>query len=74
MIRYVVLFFLMICGVQAQTLDLGKVSVNELKEKSYPADTSAPAAITFKKAKSTFKYRNKSGFYIEHEFEFRIKI
>src|SRR6476661_8115120 len=68
------LFFVIGVSVQAQKLELGKVSVDELKEKVYPADTSAPAAITFKKVKSIFKYRRTTGFYIEHEFEFRIKI
>lgn len=57
-----------------QKMELGKVSEDELKEKAYPADTSAPAAIIFKKAKSKFKYRKTTGFYMEHEYEFRIKI
>jgi hypothetical protein len=59
--------------MHAQKLELGKVSAEELSERAYPADTTAPAAIIFKKAKSRFRYR-KDGFFIDHEYEFRIKI
>jgi hypothetical protein len=68
----IVLFFSL--GIQAQNQQLGKVSVSELEEKAYPDDTTAVAAITFKKGSSKFKYNQKSGFALEHEYEFRIKI
>ncbi len=61
-------------SAQSQKSEPGKVSVKELEEKAYPGDTSAVAAITYKKGKSIFKYRNKTGFSLEHEYEFRIKI
>lgn len=57
----------------SQKLELGKVSVAELQEKAYPADTTAPAAITYKRGRTIFKCR-KDGFYIDHEYEFRVKI
>ena len=57
-----------------QKYELGKVSVKELEEKFYPSDTSAPAAITYKKGKSFFTYNATDGFRLSHEYEFRIKI
>lgn len=77
MMKHICLLLLLLLSFlscPAQKLELGKVSEEELKEKAYPADTSAPAAIIFKKAKSKFRYRKQDGFYMEHEYEFRIKI
>jgi hypothetical protein len=68
------LFLLTFISVGAQKNQLGKVSVSELEEKVYPGDTTAAAAILFKKASSGFKYRKNVGFCLEHEYEFRIKI
>lgn len=58
----------------AQKYELGKVSVAELEEKRHPEDTTAAAAILYKKAETVFKYKGKTGFYLEHTYEFRIKI
>ena len=76
MMKQVLLFALVAFSLSAsaQKLELGKVSAEELKETAYPADTTAPAAIIFKKAKSVFKYRGRTGFYMEHQYDFRIKI
>ncbi|CAM3347804.1 DUF3857 domain-containing protein [Flavobacterium longum] len=63
-----------VCLAQSQKMELGKVSEAELREKLCPTDTTAPAAVIFKKATSKFRYRKKTGFYIDHEYEFRIKI
>jgi hypothetical protein len=68
-----VLFFV-VCMANAQKYELGKISVKELEEKSYSEDSTVAAAITYKKAKSIFKYRKNTGFYMEHQCEFRIKI
>jgi Domain of Unknown Function with PDB structure (DUF3857) len=57
----------------AQKLELGKVSVQELSEKQHPIDSNAVAAVLFNKAKTVFKYL-KDGFYMEHEYSYRIKI
>lgn len=59
---------------KAQNFDLGKVTVDQLKVKRHPKDTSAVAAILFKKAKTTFKYDNFKGFVSTTEFEYKIKI
>ena len=51
--------FIYFCGISkshAQNYELGKVTVAELKEKVNPKDTTAPAAILFKKGKTFFTY------------------
>jgi hypothetical protein len=60
--------------IKAQNYELGKVTVAELEEKVHPKDSSAPAAILFKKAKTFFTYNIKSGFTANHVYEFKIKI
>lgn len=59
----------------SQKYELGKVTIDELKEKVHPIDTSAVAAILFKKARTFFTqtYVN-GGFYLVTEVECRIKI
>ncbi|HEY1193264.1 DUF3857 domain-containing protein [Flavobacterium sp.] len=61
-------------NINAQKYELGKVTVAELQEKVNPADSSAPAAILFKKGKTVFSYNNKVGFSAIHTYEFKIKI
>ena len=58
----------------AQKFELGKVSLNELQEKTHPIDTSAAAAILYNKARTFFVYNITTGFSINTEYEFRIKI
>lgn len=58
----------------AQKFELGKVSINELQEKTHPIDTSAAAAILYNKARTFFVYNITTGFSINTEYEFRIKI
>lgn len=60
--------------VKAQNYELGKVTVAELEERAHPKDSSAPAAILFKKAKTFFIYDIKNGFTANHVYEFKIKI
>ena len=67
-----VLFFSNLLS-NAQKLELGKVSIQELQEKKHPLDSTAVAAFLFNKAKTSFKYL-KTGFYLEHEYSIRIKI
>ncbi|WP_428231476.1 DUF3857 domain-containing protein [Flavobacterium sp.] len=70
----VVFLFLGISKVTAQNYDLGKVTVAELKEKVNPKDTTAPAAILFKKGKTFFTFNKDKGFSANHVYEFKIKI
>lgn len=60
--------------VSAQEFRLGKVSIAELQEKVHPKDTSAVAAILFRKGESRFEYDPIDGFVIITEVESRIKI
>ena len=57
----------------SQNHELGKVTIDELKEKVCPMDTSAVAAILFKKGKTSFHY-DESGYYSVTEVETKIKI
>lgn len=58
----------------AQKQELGKVTVKELEQKVHPTDTSASAAILFKKARTVYKYSNKDGFSTITEFSIKLKI
>ncbi|SHL75800.1 protein of unknown function [Flavobacterium flevense] len=69
-----VLFFLIVFSSKAQDFRLGKVSVEELKEKVHPKDSSAVAAILFEKAQNKFVYTQEKGFEIELVVRTRIKI
>jgi len=61
-------------SIKAQQFELGKVSVEELKEKSHPKDSSAVAAILYTKGKTYFDYSSNTGFSIVTEVEARVKI
>lgn len=58
----------------SQKNELGKVSIEELKETSHPTDSSAVAAILFNKGKSYFVYNQEKGFSLITEVETKIKI
>lgn len=62
------------CVVFAQKFDYGKVSKEELLEKSHPLNPEAEAAVLYNKAKTSFVYSKKDGFSAQTEFEIRIKI
>ncbi|MEL1255121.1 DUF3857 domain-containing protein [Flavobacterium sp. DGU38] len=59
---------------KAQNYELGKVTIAELEEKVHPVDTTASAAILFKKGKTFFTYNQKNGFSVHNVYEFKIKI
>lgn len=67
-------FFWSTMTIQAQNYELGKVTIAELKEKIHPKDSSAPAAILFKKGRTYFGYNKDVGFYANHVCEVKIKI
>ncbi len=54
--------------------ELGDVTVEELKQKKHLVDTSAAAAILFKKAKTKFVYNDENGFSSQTEFTVKIKV
>jgi transglutaminase-like putative cysteine protease len=58
----------------AQEFKLGKVSIEELQQKVHPKDTSAVAAILFKKGETRFEYSQERGFEMVTVVKTRIKI
>lgn len=70
----VVVLFFCFSKINAQKYELGKVTVAQLEEKVHPKDTTAPAAIIFKKGKTFFTYNRTNGFSANHVYEFKIKI
>jgi hypothetical protein len=76
-LRLIVISFLLILScakVNAQKYELGKVTVEQLQEKIHPKDSTAPAAIIFKKGRTFFTYNKTNGFSANHVYEFKIKI
>lgn len=72
---FVVLAFLMqILVINAQDFRMGRVSVDELKETSHPADSSAAAAILYKKGVTNIVLNPDGSFAIRTDVETRIKI
>ncbi|AXB55520.1 DUF3857 domain-containing protein [Flavobacterium fluviale] len=58
----------------SQEFKLGKVSAAELEQKVHPKDSSAAAAILYKKGSSRLEYDTNEGFVTITEVETRIKI
>ncbi|MGH2667094.1 DUF3857 domain-containing protein [Flavobacterium sp.] len=59
---------------KAQTKELGKVTIEELKQKVHPKDTSAVAAVLLNIGKTSFEYRGDDGFEVVTEIITKIKI
>ena len=72
--KYILLFLAIVATANAQKHELGKVTIDELKEKVCPKDSSAAAAILFEKGKTFFIYTQGEGFKINTEVEMKIKI
>lgn len=60
--------------VFSQKRELGQVTIDELKEKKCPKDTSAAATVLFEKGKTSFEYNQNDGFSIITEVDVKIKI
>lgn len=58
----------------SQKNELGKVTIEELREMKCPQDTSAVAAVLFSTGKTTFDYSYDNGFQIITEINTKIKI
>ncbi len=61
-------------NLTAQDYKFGKVSKQELEETFYPEDSSANAAILYKKRRTYFNYVQGDGFKVVTEIQERIKI
>jgi len=66
--------FLFFFNANAQEFKLGKVSIAELEQKVHPKDSTAVAAILYKKGKVTFEFSQREGFVMITEVTTRIKI
>ena len=73
-VTVLLLLVLFVTETNSQNFELGKVSNNELLERLHPEDTTAVAAVLYKKAKTIFKYNLSRGFTVNHEYTYRIKI
>lgn len=60
--------------VNAQEVKFGKVSKKEFQEKFYPQDTSANAAVLYKKRRTNYSYNSSTGWSLMTEVHERIKI
>lgn len=58
----------------AQDVKFGKVSKQELEEKFYPNDTSANAAVLYKKQRVFYAYDGETGWILKTEVHERIKL
>jgi hypothetical protein len=74
--KWIIALFLLVFvfKTNAQEFKLGKVSVAELEEKKHPKDSSAVAAILFKKGEVRFEFSQDKGFEMIIEVKTRIKI
>lgn len=68
------LFLLIVPKAISQEFKLGKVSVAELEQKVHPKDSSAAAAVLYKKGLSKIEFDPNDGFFVMTEVETRIKI
>ena len=60
--------------ITAQEFKLGKVSIAELEQKVHPKDSSATAAILYKKGTARIEYDQTNGFILVTQVDARIKI
>ncbi len=60
--------------INAQKFQLGKVSIEELQEKSHPLEPDAEAAVLYENGRTYFEFSENTGFGLITEVEIRIKI
>lgn len=76
-LRITFITLLLVCcfvKTEAQNYQLGKVTKVELEQKVHPKDSSAAAAILFKKGRTYFTFTKDAGFIANHVCEMKIKI
>lgn len=74
--KYYLLVFFILFGIAffGQTQDLGNVTLESLQEKRHPKDSSANAAILFKKGFTYMSFKAGSGYFLNHNIKLKIKI
>lgn len=73
-INLTILLCLFVTTLYTQEFELGKVSIAELQEKAHPVDSSASAAILYKKGTTCFQSNMEGYWQVVHETEYKIKI
>ena len=73
-IIFTTILLMMTLNLQAQNFKFGKVSKTELAEKSHPKDSSAHAAVLYKKERIRFNYVKGEGYLQSRTVYERIKI
>ena len=73
-ITFIATILLVSAFASSQNRDLGKVTIEELKEKVCPSDTSAAAAVLYNSGRTYFNYSGDEGFEIVTEISTKIKI
>ncbi|MEX0272855.1 MAG: transglutaminase domain-containing protein [Flavobacteriaceae bacterium] len=68
------LLFSIIFHGQAQDVKFGKVSEEALRETTYPADSTAAAAVLYRKVRVYYQYVQSQGFQLKTEVHERIKM
>lgn len=69
-----ILIFLISLNSFAQKYELGEVTIEELKQKEHTIDTSAVAAILFKKGEVNYIYSQFDGFFSETNVKMKVKV
>jgi transglutaminase-like putative cysteine protease len=69
-----IILFFGVSKITGQEFKLGKVSIAELEQKVHPKDSSAVAAVLYKKGKTKIEYDQNDGFVTTTVVETRIKI
>ncbi|RBA28491.1 DUF3857 domain-containing protein [Flavobacterium tibetense] len=73
-LKLLLLFFCITCVSFSQKYELGKVTVEELEQTFHPTDTSAAAAVIFKKGMTSFRSGMTSDWTLDTDVSYRIKI
>ncbi|WP_338410018.1 DUF3857 domain-containing protein [uncultured Flavobacterium sp.] len=72
--KLLILTFLVSFNIFSQKYELGEVTIEELSQTNHALDSSAVAAILFKKGKVSFEFNQQEGFYIITNIKVKIKI
>lgn len=73
-IKFLLPLFLLTISLNAQKQELGKVTIEELKEVKHPKDSTAAAAFLFNKCKTYFEYSQSDGFMVKTDVFVKLKI
>ena len=71
-----IIMVILLCSfnIYAQKYELGNVTIEELKEKFNPKDSSANATVIYEKGKTYFKFSQEEGFSLVTDVEVKVKI